>query len=409
MQSICIDDRSNQVEGESSDQNENLLSLKNKNTEYPSRELPQANDVSIDVEEELDGPNVEKIEGPFNPEEIKINTTNITVWQVVLRIEHNEIELSPEWQRNSGIWDAVQQSRLIESLLLRIPIPVFYVAADNQENWAVVDGIQRISTINDFVGNKFKLKSLEYLNRFDGNLYDHLPRPMQRRIEETQLIVNVIDSRTPITVMFNIFKRINTGGMMLNGQEIRHALNPGQVRNYLKELADSEEFKLATDNSVRPKRMVDRECVLRFLAFYFNGWENYKENGLDSFLVNTMRQVNQMRESDLELPKRKFFDSMTAARRIFDDRAFRKPKPDNSRSPISKPLFEVWSVCLAKCSSQEITALIERRESVGDKFKDLVLRDDEFDRAISYSTGLSRRVRKRFESIQSLIHEIVSS
>ena len=409
MQSICIDDQSNQVEGEFSDQNENLSGLKNKNTEYPSRELPQANDASIDVEEELDDPNVEKIEAPFNPEEIKINTTNITVWQVVLRIEHNEIELSPEWQRNSGIWDAVQQSRLIESLLLRIPIPVFYVAADNQEHWSIVDGIQRISTINDFVGNKFKLKSLEYLNRFDGNLYDHLPRPMQRRIEETQLIVNVIDSRTPITVMFNIFKRINTGGMMLNGQEIRHALNPGQVRNYLKELADSEEFKLATDNSVRPKRMVDRECVLRFLAFYFNGWENYKENGFDSFLVNTMRQVNQMRESDLELPKRKFFDSMTAARRIFDDRAFRKPKPDNSRSPISKPLFEVWSVCLAKCSSQEITALIERRESVGDKFKDLVLRDDEFDRAISYSTGLSRRVRKRFGSIQSLIHEIVSS
>ena len=377
----------------------------------PTENFLMTNDAYIDVEEEPDDPNpkIAGIKDPYNPEEIKINTTNITVGQVMMRIEHNEIDLSPEWQRNSGIWSAVQQSRLIESLLLRIPIPVFYVAADNQEHWSVVDGIQRISTINDFVGNKFKLKSLEYLNRFDGNLHDDLPRPMQRRIEENQLIVNVIDSRTPITVMFNIFKRINTGGMMLNGQEIRHALNPGQVRNYLKELADSEEFKLATDNSVRPKRMVDRECVLRFLAFYFNGWENYKENGLDSFLVNTMRQVNQMSEGDLELPKRKFFDSMTAARRIFDDRAFRKPKPDNSRAPISKPLFEVWSVCLAKCSSQEINVLIKQKESVADKFKNLVLRDDEFDKAISYSTGLSRRVRKRFESIQSLIHEIVSS
>ena len=130
-----------------------------------------------------------------------------------------------------GIWDNQRKSRLIESLLLRIPIPVFYVAANEDEKWAVVDGLQRISSIHDYVTGVFPLKRLEYREEFNGQRYDLLPRAMQRRISETQLVVNVIEPGTPPEVMFNIFRRINTGGMTLNGQEIRHALHPGPVRS----------------------------------------------------------------------------------------------------------------------------------------------------------------------------------
>ena len=220
-------------------------------------------DPGLGVEPERDDPEAGAVERPFDPARIKIHTVQAVVGQLMTRIEHDEIDLAPDFQRLSGIWNPERKSRLIESLLLRIPIPVFYVAADEDEKWAVVDGVQRLSTIRDYVTGKFPLTRLEYRGELDGLRYDDLPRAMQRRISETQFVVNVIEPGTPPEVMFNIFRRINTGGIPLNGQEIRHALNPGPVREYLKTLARSTEFVYATNSSIKPNRMTDRECVLR--------------------------------------------------------------------------------------------------------------------------------------------------
>ena len=215
---------------------------------------------------ERDDPEPGAVERPFDPARIRIHTVQIVVDQLMSRIQYGEIDLAPDFQRMPGIWHAEGKSRLIESLLLRIPIPVFYVAADEDENWAVVDGLQRLSTIRDYVTGRFPLTRLEYRGELDGRRYDELPRAMQRQISETQFIVNVIEPGTPPEVMFNIFRRINTGGVPLNGHEIRHALNPGPVREYLKALARSTEFVYATNGSIKPNRMADRECVLRFLS-----------------------------------------------------------------------------------------------------------------------------------------------
>ena len=153
------------------------------------------NEEESDVEEELEDPQ-EKITTPFNPEQIKIRTTQIVVEQLISRIKHEEIDLAPDFQRQAGIWNDERKSRLIESLLLRIPLPVFYVAADESEKWSVVDGIQRMKTIYDYVTGKFPLKRLEYLTKLNGCTHDELRRPLQRRISETQLIINVIESGT---------------------------------------------------------------------------------------------------------------------------------------------------------------------------------------------------------------------
>ena len=356
------------------------------------------------IEFEHDDPKLETVERPFDPSKIKVRTIPVVVAQLVSRIGYEEIDLAPDFQRLRDIWKPAFKSRLVESLLLRIPIPVFYVAADEQENWAVVDGVQRMSTIYDYVKGKFPLTGLEYREEFNGKRYNELPRPMQRRINETQIVVNVIEPGTPAEVMFNIFHRINTGGKPLNGQEIRHALNPGPVRKYLKALAESEGFVTATDHSIAKERMADRECVLRFLAFYIEPWETYASSSLDMHLAATMRKINLMSADERTALAADFRKAMQAAERIFGGDAFRKRRHMNgARSPVSRPLFEAWSVQLARCSPDQIECLVLRREEVAIRFATLLRDDQEFENAISLSTGMPQRIRKRFAAICDLV------
>lgn len=350
----------------------------------------------------------EEITEPFDPEQIKINTRSLVVDQIMTRIEDGVLDLAPDFQRLRGIWDSERKSRLIESLLLRIPIPVFYMAADDDDRWSVVDGVQRISTIHEYVTDEFPLSRLQYLTSLEKCKHASLPRRLQRRINETELSVNVIDPGTPPEVMYNVFLRINTGGMTLNGQEIRHALNPGPVRDYLKELAQSEEFVRATDNSVKETRMADRECVLRFLSFRINPWEDYSANDLDGYLGRVMKALNGMEMGERKALTRDFKKAMSAAYDLFGENAFRKPTSDSGRRrPINRALLEAWSVQLARCSVKQISALVEQRIHIQRRFKQLVEEDDEFERAISYSTGSRRRVHKRFQAIEQLVKDFL--
>ena len=407
--------------------------------ESPNRAAADTDEDGLEIER--DDPR-EEITHPFNPEKIKIRTGKILVAQLVSRIAHNEIDLAPDFQRMRGIWDIRRKSQLVESIMLKIPIPVFYVAEDREENWMVVDGIQRMTTINDYVTGEFELAKLEYLTELSRKRYANLSRHMQRRIGETELVVNVIEPGTPPEVMFNVFRRINTGGLTLNGQEIRHALHPGLVREYLKSLAESDEFIRATDNSVKPDRMADRECVLRFLAFYIEPWEKYDENDINGYLGKSMDKINAMSPAARDEIASEFKKAMRAAFAIFGKDAFRKPtvnaparykiasefkkamraafdifrkdafrKPTVNaprRSPISKALFESWSVALARSSPERIAYLVEHREETRRAFIALINEDSEFEMAVSYSTSTPRRVKKRFEAIDRLVEELVS-
>lgn len=346
---------------------------------------------------------------PFDPTRISISTKTPTVDLVIKRLQYNEIDLNPDFQRNAGIWDNTRQSRLIESLLLRIPLPVFYMAADRDNKWQVVDGLQRLSSIKSFVlDKKLKLRGMEYLSQFERNAYGDLPRDMRRRIDETQLAFHVIDAGTPPEVMFNVFKRVNTGGKPLTPQEIRHALNPGSARDLVNELAESAEFRRATDESINPRRMADRECVLRFVAFYCQDLTSYNGN-LDAFLANAMKNINSdMDESAKGEMRQAFFRSMRLARKLFDNNAFRKPRTrSRGRTVINKPLFESLSVALARVPESEQRTLIERKTLLASKFGDLMT-DRNFHDSISIGTQTIEQVRMRFNCVKRIINEVMN-
>jgi len=301
------------------------------------------------------------------------------------------------------------QSRLIESLLIRIPLPAFYFDATDENRWLVVDGLQRLTAIRGFALDKtLKLQGLEFLSDCVGLGYDDLSRGFQRRITETQVTVYQIEQGTPPEVKFNIFKRINTGGLPLSPQEIRHALYQGYATDLLAKLASSVEFQRATNNGIRDDRMADRECVLRFLAFILTPYQQYRASELDGFLNDAMVRLNALSAGELQGLESQFAISMRAATSIFGVHAFRKqtePYPNARLNPISKALFEAWAVGLAQRSREDLAILIERRERLNNAFRATLREDQPFLNAITQGTGDVGKVRKRFATIEQIIAE----
>ncbi|MBF0183352.1 MAG: DUF262 domain-containing protein [Magnetococcales bacterium] len=350
------------------------------------------------------------ISEPFDPAKINVVTKQMSLDTLIKRMKEGEIDLSPDFQRNE-VWKKEAKSRLIESILIRIPLPAFYMDATNEEQWLVVDGLQRLSTLRDFIisreKNQLLLEHLEFLKELEGKGFQDLPRPYQRRIEETQVTVYLIEKGTPPDVKFNIFKRINTGGMPLSSQEIRHALHQGPVTKLLKELAESKEFKQATDNGIQDQRLSDQECVLRVLAFMKTPYLEYNSNDLDSFISSAMAKLNQISERERANIKSRFIRIMQSAAVIFGNNAFRKSSYLlQKRNPINKALLEAWSVNLDKLSDDEITTLIDNNIHVQIGFTRL-MSDKEFENAVTAGTGTIARVRKRFHDIEKLIQSIL--
>jgi hypothetical protein len=367
-------------------------------------------EIGVEKEETLpDEPSDIAITKPFNPAAIKVGQRTMTVFQVMRKIDLAEIELNPEFQRKF-VWNLTRQSRLIESILLRIPLPAFYLDATDEGRWLVVDGLQRLTTMHLFYKGKLQLTNLEYLKELEGKTFAGLPRNLQRQIEDqTEFNLYIIEPETPSVVKFMIFSRVNTGGLVLTQQEIRHALSQGRATTYLAELAEIPEFLRATSNSISPLRMDDRECVLRFLAFHINPYTTFRSQdfqSFDSFLSEMMERLNKTPEPKLAELRKRFCDAMIKAERVFEQYAFRKMyQRQGRRTQISKPLFEAWSVLL---QPRPLELLEKRREHIIDGFIKQMNQNIAFNKAISYGTGSPTAVSTRFQTIEKLLDEALA-
>ncbi|MFD9719921.1 DUF262 domain-containing protein [Streptomyces sp. NPDC059076] len=371
-------------------------------------ELPDDGDDEHGQYRDADG-----ISAPFRPESISIRTETSTVDLLLSRLRQGMLDLAPDFQRRSGIWSDRAQSRLIESLLLRIPISNLHMAQGDEDRWAVVDGVQRLTAIARFMDpgltnglGPLALRGMDYLWQLDGSTYQDLSGRLKIRLRETQLTVHIMQQGTPEAVKFNVFSRINTGGMPLSPQELRHALVSGPVRGYLADLAEDPAFGEATRWSVSDARMADREMVLRFLAFRLTNPAAHTEKDFDKFLVAAMYQINVLPQERRDQLAREFRTALGCAWDLFHEHAFRKWHGGERSSPVvNKALFEAISVNLALLDDHERNRLVASRATVHERFVEL-MGDWDFERSISVSTGDPARIRTRFQEVARLFRGV---
>ena len=303
----------------------------------------------------------EQVKQPgYGPDDIFVENKPFSLRQILDLIESEDIELSPDFQRNF-IWDKTRQSRLIESILLGLPLPSIYLSQYEDGRLTVVDGLQRLSTIRAFLNGELKLTNLEYLTECNGyyfNGLDNVLSPLRlRRFTQTQIMCFVIDYRSPSKLKFDLFRRLNTGGKPLNNQEIRNCLSRPEIQHILKDMVNLPSFGEATANSVKDSRMDAREAALRFLYFIeqyspnpdnptgeYNG---DMEGTLDDFIDElNSRDINELREV---IPV--YDRGLKNAFHLFGNYCFRKVTRETlngRRTPVNKLLMLSFSVLLSK-------------------------------------------------------------
>ena len=378
--------------------------------------IEETNEIEEEIEnEEIENEETEKnklITSPFNTKDIKITPKTTSLDNIIKRLENEEIDLNPDFQRNGGLWDNSKMSRLIESIILRLPLPIFYFDISNNDKWIVIDGLQRLTTIKRFIVDKnLKLTNLEFLKEFQGKKFGDLERNIRRTIEETEIVTYQMEPQTPKEVRYSVFNRINTGGITLNPQEIRQALN--QKNNgvkLLEEITKEKDFKNIVN--VTSKRMVDRELVLRYIAFKKYNYRklNQEKKSLPKLLDETMEIVDtiEFENNEYAVMNTSIIKTLSDLIEIYEKKyLFNKKLIDNSKIKVlNKSLFEIWTVLVSDLDNKEILRLKNKKEILKEKYIEL-LKDQDFNDAVTRGTNDRKSVVKRFSLLEKLIRSII--
>ena len=357
------------------------------------------NDISSDIKELQD----------IYPASINVSKDDNSIFELKRQFDKQRIQLSPTYQRGN-VWSQKQKSELIESILMGIPLPIMYFFEDKNGIKQVVDGKQRLSALFDFMENKFTLTDLSIMSELKGKKFKDLDGINQGKIEDYKVSINVIKPPTPDRIKFDIFDRVNRGGTRLNNQEMRNAIYQGEATKLLERLKDGEDFKKATDYSIRDKVMKDRYVILRFIAFYL--WKKGKltqangelveyKSDIDNFLGKTMEFLNSSDNKTLQDIEKTFNFAMKNACNIFGQNGFRVSTYFNEdyKRAVNMALFEVLSYLLSH----------KETEQYPEKTKELVFtlfKDSDFNDSITSPVDSSTKLNKRFEKIESVLKEL---
>ena len=361
------------------------------------------------ISQELEGENtldIEDINEIYPNATVKISKVQYSIFELKRKYEspqRQDIVLNPKFQRNNVWENNKQKSELIESILMGIPIPIIYLFETKDGKKEVVDGRQRITTLIDFMNDKFSLSELKMLPKLNGKRFKNLDPLLQSTIEDYQIMAYVIQPPTPERVKFDIFDRVNRGGTRLNNQEMRNALYQGHATRLLLELSKMSEFKNATNSSIKAARMKDRYIILRLIGFYLLKTDKldfeYKSN-IDDFLANVMEYLNKFKTyEELSYLKEIFKDAMSLSHALFGGDGFRFETYNKNKRPINMALFESLGYLYA-IVCKDIDKNLLKKEI--EELKNELDKSGKFTNSVDSSTNVNYRFEKVIELKEKL-------
>ena len=368
-------------------------------------------DINIEAEEKEQDENTDN----YPNLSIKIEQAQYSIFELKRKYDKDRICIDPDFQRNL-VWTNKQKSELIESVIMQIPLPLIYLAENEDGKLVVVDGRQRLTTFFQFLDNEFRLKDLKILPQINGMNFNeleesHLYSRYVTIIEDTQLVVQIIKYPTKDRVRFDIFDRVNRGGTPLNKQEMRNALYQGNATKLLDELSKMKSFKDATGGAISPKHMKDKYVILRALCFYLLWRGNILDKNkkrmeyrsdMEELPGAGMNLFNKMDLNSIFLLKQLFDRTMTRAYQCLGKDGFRIPSNGKIRRPISMTLFETLFYYFTRFDKTSVSNL-EMKKGVVE-----LLQDEEYLRSLQHSVDSSVNVKKRFGKVKEKYKEIIN-
>lgn len=317
---------------------------------------------------------------------------------------NSKLLILSDYQREY-IWDTSKASRLIESLILNIPIPPIYIAELPDGRYEIVDGHQRVRSIVDYLRNDLKLSGLWVLTEYQGLNFDKLPSREQRILRMRIMRTVIISADSHPNMKFEIFERLNTGSIMLNAQELRNALYRGSFNEMLKKLIYHELFRKLIGTKSPRKRMVDEELLLRFFAL--NRDFNIYRTPLKRFLNEYMDSMKNEDDAILGEQKSIFDRTISLVYKILGKSAFRSAdlRGNPTEPSVNRALYDAQMLAFSwldddqgisehVSSARRELALLYKKNKKNREFLESI------GRATNDRSRLRRRVRETAGALQ---------
>jgi len=335
-----------------------------------------------------------------------------SIFELYRQYQKGNLELRPEFQRLQ-VWDNSKSSRLIESVLLEVPIPVIYLSEESDSKYSVIDGQQRLHAFIKFLENNLRLSGLTILAELNGKRFQDIPKNLQDKFENSTIRIIEVRKESNPDVKFEIFERLNTGAVQLNAQELRNCIYRGRYNEFLKELSEGKDFQCLLGLKEPHYRMQDRELILRFFAFYHNTYLKYTPS-MKHFLNKEMEQnrnLNEEREKEL---RKAFKKSIRMAKTVFGDNAFKRfavgsGKDYNGyweRNKINKGLFDIIMFGFTVYEEHQI---VPNSDQIREELLWLMTHDIDFIDAITIGTNDRIKILTRFDKWRSALKEIIGT
>jgi hypothetical protein len=334
------------------------------------------------------------------------------------RWKRGKLDVQPDFQRYF-VWDMGKSSRLLESALLDIPLPVVYLTEEQDGKIYVIDGQQRLTSFFSFIdglfpdkkGKPFKLTGMKVLKELNGKLFSQLDENTQDKIRYCKIRTITFKKESNPSLKFEIFERLNTGSVPLNTQELRNCIYRGKYNDLVKELASDSDFLQLLNLHSPDRRMKDVELVLRFCAFYHNTHINYKPP-IKNFLNNEIFRLQNISDKDADQLRNAFKNAVTIIKSVFGDNAFKRYYNGNESNPngyweksrFNASLFDILMDSFARADKNLVFANLD---AIREALINLMTNDGEFVDAIEIGTSGERKVVRRFDKWRSTLNDIL--